>query len=50
MSTLSLADKMAMRRLEGENLRDESGAIVGPRGLVGQLRSRLMRFVRGTGS
>ncbi len=42
-----LADRMAIRALEGESFRDESGAIVGPKGLVGQLRSHLRRFVRG---
>ncbi len=45
-----LADRMAIRRLQGESLRDESGAIVGPKGLVGQLRNRLLRFVRGPDS
>jgi small-conductance mechanosensitive channel len=40
-----LAERMTMRRLSGEDLRDESGAIVGRGGLVAQIRNRLMRLV-----
>lgn len=40
-----LAERMTMRRLSGQDLRDESGAIVGRQGLVSQIRSRLLRLV-----
>jgi CRP-like cAMP-binding protein len=44
-----LAEKMAARQLEGEALRDETGALISPAGLVAQFRDRLLRLV-GLGS
>jgi CRP-like cAMP-binding protein len=40
-----LAEKMAARRLEAEELRDESGALISEAGLVSQLRKHLLRFI-----
>ncbi len=40
-----LAEKMAARQLHGETLRDETGAIISPAGLVGQFRKHLLRMV-----
>ncbi len=40
-----LAQRFAERRLEGESLRDESGAILSPRGLVAHLRHTLSRLI-----
>jgi small-conductance mechanosensitive channel/CRP-like cAMP-binding protein len=40
-----LAEKMAARRLEAEQLRDESGALISEAGLVSQLRKHLLRFI-----
>ncbi len=40
-----LAEKMAVRRLEGEALRDETGALISPAGLAAQFRKHLLRFV-----
>jgi small-conductance mechanosensitive channel len=40
-----LAEKMAARRLHGESLLDESGALVSPAGVVAQFRKHLRRFV-----
>ena len=40
-----LAENMAVRRLQGEALRDETGALISPAGLAGQLRRHLMRFI-----
>ena len=40
-----LAEKMAARRLHGESLRDESGALVSPAGVVAQFKQHLLRFV-----
>ena len=40
-----LAEKMAARRLHGESLLDESGAMVSPAGVVAQFRKHLRRFV-----
>jgi CRP-like cAMP-binding protein len=40
-----LANKMAARRLEGESLRDESGALISPAGLAAQFRKHLLRIV-----
>ena len=40
-----LAEKMAARQLEGEALRDETGALISPAGLVGQFRKHLLRIV-----
>ena len=45
--TEKLAKRLAERQLEGETLRDESGSVVNPRGLVAQLRRTLSRFVGG---
>ncbi len=42
-----LAGRLAERKLEGETLRDESGAIVSPQGLVAQLKRTLSRWVGG---
>jgi CRP-like cAMP-binding protein len=40
-----LAEKMAARRLQGEELRDETGALISPAGLVAQFRKHLLRIV-----
>ncbi|MEJ2581504.1 MAG: mechanosensitive ion channel family protein [Acidobacteriota bacterium] len=40
-----LAEKMAARRLEAEELRDETGALMSEAGLVSQLRKHLLRFI-----
>jgi small-conductance mechanosensitive channel len=40
-----LAEKMAARQLEGEALRDETGALISPAGLVAQFRKHLRRIV-----
>ena len=40
-----LAEKMAARQLEGEMLRDETGALMSPAVVVTQFRRRLLRFV-----
>ena len=40
-----LAEKMAVRQLEVEQLRDETGALISPAGLVTQLRKHLLRIV-----
>lgn len=40
-----LAEKMAARELHGETLRDESGAIVSPAGMVVQIKKQLLRIV-----
>jgi small-conductance mechanosensitive channel len=40
-----LAEKMAARRLHGESLRDETGAMVSPAGVVAQLKRYLLGFV-----
>ena len=40
-----LAEKMAARRLQGEELRDETGALVSPAGLVAQFRKHLLKIV-----
>jgi small-conductance mechanosensitive channel len=40
-----LAEKMATRQLEGEELRDETGALISPAGLVNQFRRHLLRFI-----
>ena len=40
-----LAEKMAARQLHGESLRDETGAIVSPAGVVAQFKQHLLRFV-----
>ena len=40
-----LAEKMAARQLQGETLRDETGAMISPAGLVGQFRKHLLRIV-----
>ena len=40
-----LAEKMAARRLHGETLRDETGALVSPAGLAAQFRRRLLKLV-----
>ncbi len=45
--TDKLAQRIAERQLEGETLRDESGAVVSPQGLVAQLRRTLSRLVGG---
>ncbi len=42
-----LAERLAERKLEGETLRDASGAIVHPRGLVAHIRRTLSRLVGG---
>jgi small-conductance mechanosensitive channel len=44
-----LAEKMAVRQLAGEELRDETGALISPAGLVTQIRKHLLRLV-GLGS
>lgn len=41
-----LAKKMAERQLQGEALRDQTGALVSPAGLVAQFKRHLLRFVR----
>ena len=43
--TDQLAEKMAARRLAGESLRDESGALISPVGLAAQFRKHLLRIV-----
>lgn len=43
----NLAERLAERRLEGEMMRDESGAVVSPQGLVAQLKRTLSRLVGG---
>jgi small-conductance mechanosensitive channel len=40
-----LAEKMAARQLEAEQLRDESGALISEAGLVSQLRKHLLRII-----
>jgi hypothetical protein len=40
-----LAEKMALRQLAGEELRDETGALISPAGLVTQIRKHLLRLV-----
>jgi CRP-like cAMP-binding protein len=40
-----LAERMVERQLQGEELRDETGAIVSPKGLVSQIRDRFLRLV-----
>jgi small-conductance mechanosensitive channel len=40
-----LAEKMAARRLQGEELRDESGALISPAGLVAQFRKHLLKIM-----
>jgi len=40
-----LAEKMAVRRLQCETLRDETGALISPAGLAGQFRRHLLRFI-----
>jgi len=42
-----LAEKMAARQLESEAVRDESGAAVGPAGVVALFKRHLLRFVGG---
>ena len=46
--TEKLAHRLAERQLEGETLRDESGAVVKPQGLVSHLKEILSRWVGGT--
>jgi CRP-like cAMP-binding protein len=41
-----LAEKMAARQLQGESLRDDSGVLVSPAGMVAQFKRHLLRFVR----
>ncbi len=41
-----LAEKIAERELFDQELLDETGAIVSPAGMVGQLKRHLLRFVR----
>ena len=43
-----LAEKMAARELHGESLRDDSGVLVSPAGVVAQFKRHLLRFVRGS--
>jgi len=45
-----LAHRLAERRLEGETLRDESGALVRPQGLVAHIKGVLARLVMPVGS
>ena len=40
-----LAEKMATRQLEGQDLRDETGALISPRGLVNQFRQHLLKII-----
>ncbi len=40
-----LAEKMAERRLQGEELRDETGALISPAGLVAQFRKHLLKII-----
>jgi small-conductance mechanosensitive channel len=40
-----LAERMAARRLEAEELRDETGALISPAGLVSQFRKHLLRII-----
>jgi small-conductance mechanosensitive channel len=40
-----LAEKMAARRLEAEELRDETGALISEAGLVAQFRKHLLRII-----
>jgi hypothetical protein len=40
-----LAEKMAARKLEGEELRDESGALISPAGLETQFRHHLLKII-----
>ena len=40
-----LAEKMAARQLEGEELRDETGALISPAGLVNQFRRHLLKII-----
>lgn len=40
-----LAEKMAVRQLAGEELRDETGALISPAGLVTQIRKHMLRLV-----
>jgi small-conductance mechanosensitive channel len=40
-----LAEKMATRQLEGEELRDETGALILPAGLVSQFRRHLLKII-----
>ena len=45
--TEKLAHRLAERQLEGETVRDESGAVVRPQGLVSHLKGILSRWVGG---
>lgn len=40
-----LAEKMATRQLEGQQLRDETGALISPKGLVTQFRRHLLKII-----
>jgi small-conductance mechanosensitive channel len=40
-----LAERMATRRMEVEELRDETGALISPAGLVAQFRRHLLRII-----
>jgi CRP-like cAMP-binding protein len=40
-----LAEKIAQRRLEAEELRDETGALISEAGLVNQFRKHLLRII-----
>jgi small-conductance mechanosensitive channel len=40
-----LAEKMATRQLEGQELRDETGALISPKGLVNQFRQHLLKII-----
>ncbi len=40
-----LAEKVAVRRLQGEELRDQTGALISPAELVTQLNKRLLKMV-----
>jgi CRP-like cAMP-binding protein len=42
----SLAEKIAERELYDQKILDETGAVVSPAGMVGQLKRHLLRFVR----
>lgn len=45
--TEKLAERLAARELEGETLRDETGAMVHPQGIVAHLKRRLSKWVGG---
>ncbi len=45
--TEKLAERLAERQLEGETMRDASGAVVHPQGLVAQIKRTLSRLVGG---